>query len=37
MQESGKLVVKYGSTVILSISSTGDVTALADVAAYGTP
>jgi hypothetical protein len=37
MQESGKLVVKYGSTVILSISSTGDVTALADVVAYGTP
>lgn len=37
MQESGKLVVKYGSTVILSISSTGDITALADVAAYGTP
>ena len=37
MQESGKLVVKYGSTVILSISSTGDVTALADVTAYGTP
>jgi hypothetical protein len=37
MQESGKLVVKYGTTVILSISSTGDVTALADVAAYGTP
>jgi hypothetical protein len=37
MQESGKLVVKYGSTVILSISSTGDVTALADVVGYGTP
>ena len=37
MQESGNLVVKYGTTVILSISSTGDVTALADVAAYGTP
>lgn len=37
MQESGKLVVKYGTTVILSISSTGDITALADVVAYGTP
>jgi hypothetical protein len=37
MQESGKLVVKYGSTVILSISSTGDITALADVVGYGTP
>jgi hypothetical protein len=37
MQESGKLVVKYGSTVVLSISSLGDVTALADVVGYGTP
>jgi hypothetical protein len=37
MQESGKLVVKYGTTVILSISSTGDITALADVVGYGTP
>jgi hypothetical protein len=37
MQESGKLVVKYGTTVILSISSAGDITALADVVGYGTP
>jgi hypothetical protein len=37
MQESGKLVVKYGTTVILSISPAGDITALADVVGYGTP
>lgn len=37
MQENGKLVVKYGSTVILSIASNGLITSANDVVAFGTP
>lgn len=36
-QESGKVVVKYGSTVIASISSTGYLKLLNEVEAFGTP
>lgn len=38
IQESGgNLVFKYGSTVIASMDSSGNITALANVTAYGTP
>lgn len=37
MQESGKLVVKYGSTVILSVASNGAIIGLENITAYGTP
>jgi len=37
VQESGKLVIKYGATVILSITSSGLITAANDVVAFGTP
>lgn len=37
LQESGKLVIKYGSTVIASITSAGLLTIANDVVAYGTP
>lgn len=33
----GKLYIKYGATNILSIDSSGNVTALANITAYGTP
>lgn len=33
----GKLYIKYGATNILSIDSSGNITALANVTAYGTP
>jgi len=36
-QESGKLVIKYGSTVIASISSTGAITSADEIEAFGTP
>lgn len=36
-QESGKLVIKNGSTVIVSISSTGQIISSNNVTAYGTP
>ena len=36
-EESGKLVIKYGSTVIASFSSAGALIAKDDVTAYGTP
>jgi len=36
-QESGKLVVKYGATVIASLTSAGFVTAKDDIVAFGTP
>lgn len=37
LEEGGKLVIKYGSTVIVSIDSTGAVTAIDNVTAYGAP
>jgi hypothetical protein len=37
VQESGKLVIKYGSMVIVSITSAGLVTATNDILAFGTP
>jgi hypothetical protein len=37
LQESGKLVIKYGSTVIASFSSAGYFKALDEVEAFGTP
>jgi hypothetical protein len=37
MQESGKLVFKYGTTIIASLSSAGLLTAANDIAAFGTP
>jgi hypothetical protein len=37
VQESGKLVVKNGTTVIASITSAGLVTAADDIVAFGTP
>lgn len=33
----GKLVIKYGSTVVMSISSTGEIISANNVTAYGTP
>jgi ribosomal protein L18 len=37
MQESGKLVIKYGSNVVLSVASNGDVISAQNITAYGTP
>lgn len=37
MEESGKLVIKYGGTVVASFSSAGALIAKDDVTAYGTP
>lgn len=34
---SGVLYIYYGATAILSIDSSGNITALANVTAYGTP
>lgn len=36
-ETSGKLVFKYGATTIASMDSTGNITALLDITAYGTP
>lgn len=36
-QVSGKLQFKYGTTVLASLDSSGNWTALADITAYGTP
>lgn len=36
-ESGGKLVIKYGSTVIASISSTGEIISANNVTAYGTP
>jgi len=36
-ESGGKLVFKYGSTVIASMDSSGNITSAADVTAYGTP
>jgi hypothetical protein len=33
----GKLVFKYGTTVIASMDSSGNITSVANVTAYGTP
>ena len=37
VEESGKLVIKYGATVIASFSSTGALISADNVTAYGTP
>jgi len=37
MEEGGKLVIKYGGTVVASFSSAGALIAKDDVTAYGTP
>lgn len=37
LEESGKIVIKYGSTVIFSITSAGLLTVGNDVVAFGTP
>lgn len=37
LQESGKVVVKYGSTIIVSISSAGALIAKDEITAFGTP
>ena len=34
---SGVLYIYYGSTAILSIDSSGNITSLANITAYGTP
>ena len=36
-QVSGKLVFKYGSTVVASMDSSGNLTSAADITAYGAP
>lgn len=36
-QASGKLQFKYGSTVIASMDSSGNITSAVDITAYGTP
>ena len=36
-EESGKLVIKYGTTIIASMSSTGLITTADDVETFGTP
>lgn len=36
-ESGGKLVFKYGATTIASMDSTGNITALLDITAYGTP
>ena len=37
VQADGKLQFKYGSTVIASMDSSGNITSAADITAYGTP
>ena len=37
MEEGGKLVIKYGATVIASFSSTGALISADNITAYGTP
>ena len=37
VQESGKLVFKYGSTVIASLDSSGNFTTIGNITAFGTP
>jgi hypothetical protein len=37
VEESGKLVIKYGATVIASFSSTGALISADNITAYGTP
>jgi hypothetical protein len=37
LQESGRLVIKHGTTVVLSISSTGELIVGNEVTAFGTP
>jgi hypothetical protein len=36
-ESGGKVVIKYGSTTIVSIDSSGNITTSANVTAYGTP
>ena len=37
VQESGKLVIKYGATAIVSITSAGLITSADEITAFGTP
>jgi hypothetical protein len=37
IESGGKLVIKYGTTTIASIDSSGNFTSLANITAYGTP
>jgi hypothetical protein len=37
MEESGKLVIKYGATVVASFSSAGALISADNITAYGTP
>jgi hypothetical protein len=37
VESGGKLYIKYMGTAVCSIDSSGDITALANVIAYGTP
>lgn len=37
VESGGKLLIKYGATTIVSISSTGEIIASNNVTAYGTP
>jgi hypothetical protein len=37
VESGGKLLIKYGSTTIASISSTGVITSGDNITAYGTP
>ncbi len=36
-ESGGKLVIKYGSTIIASISSSGEIISANNITAYGTP
>jgi hypothetical protein len=37
VESGGKLVFRYGATTIASMDSSGNLTTLADITAYGTP
>jgi len=37
LESGGKLVIKYGGTTLFSIDSSGNMTTIANVTAYGTP
>lgn len=36
-ESGGKLLIKYGATTLISIDSSGNMTTIANVTAYGTP
>ena len=37
LESSGKLLIQYGGVTIASISSTGEITSVDNITAYGTP